>query len=222
MKCRNEELTTRLQEVMEHRNYFEKKVVEEGVDKMTKKVPAEKFIRYLETKLQSEDSLIDKLKMKTNSIKNHLNRLHQQLVQKEELGEVIHAVDFEQLKIENQECQERLDEKVSYLVNVKRIHGKCGTILNFSKKKLQEQLNRLTQLHKNVQMKEEMVRHLLQEEEIISREVEVALKNVNRITDLMKSYTVPGVIEYIQKKADLHSLKKNIKVRRIMDYVKFS
>lgn len=212
MKCKNEELTIRLQEVMEMRNYFEKKIVEEGVDKMTKKVPAEKFIRYLETKLQAEDSAIDKLRMKTNSIKNHLNRLHQQLIQKEELGEVLHAVDFEQLKIENQECQERLDEKIGHLVNVKRINGRCGTILNFSKKKLQEQMNRLSQLHHNVQVKEGMIKDLLMDEEKINHEVEVALKNVNKITDLMKSYTVPGVIEYIHKKAELHSLKKNVKV----------
>lgn len=212
MKCKNEELTIRLQEVMEMRNYFEKKIVEEGVDKMTKKVPAEKFIRYLETKLQAEDSAIDKLRMKTNSIKNHLNRLHQQLIQKEELGEVLHAVDFEQLKIENQECQERLDEKIGHLVNVKRINGRCGTILNFSKKKLQEQMNRLSQLHHNVEVKEGMIKDLLIDEEKINHEVEVALKNVNKITDLMKSYTVPGVIEYIHKKAELHSLKKNVKV----------
>lgn len=58
----------------------------DGADPLLGKVPGEKFIRYLEMKLMAEDSQIDKLRMKTASIKAQLKRILTQLTQKEELG----------------------------------------------------------------------------------------------------------------------------------------
>lgn len=75
-----------------------------------------------------------------------------------------------------------------------------------------EQVNQLSKLHDNVEIKEKMIKQLLQDEVKVNHEVEMANRDVDQITDLMKSFTVPDVIEYINQKAQLHDMKKNVKV----------
>ena len=50
--------------------------------------------------------------------------------QKEEMGEVLHEVDFNQLKIENQQYLEKIDEKNQDLLRLKLMDGNVQQILN--------------------------------------------------------------------------------------------
>ena len=47
-------------------------------------------------------------------------RLEQTVKQKEELAEGLHLIDFEQLKIENQALQEKIEERNEELLKLKR------------------------------------------------------------------------------------------------------
>ncbi|KAK6623757.1 hypothetical protein RUM43_009610 [Polyplax serrata] len=212
LRCRNEEMKERLQEIKEAQINFEQKLMIEGLDPITGKLPGEKFIRYQEVRLKAEEIEIDRIRIKTGSLKSHLKKVKQQLAQKEELGEILHAVDFEQLQIENRECQERLEEKVDHLVEVKTLNGKYGNLLNTNKKKLQEQVNRLAELQENAVVKEQMIKSLKGDEERVNSEVTAAENSVTKIMALMKSFTVPDVMQYINTKAQLNCLKKEIKV----------
>lgn len=125
---------------------------------------------------------------------------------------MLHAVDFEQLQIENKDCQERLEEKLSHLIDVKTINGRFGVVLNSNKKKLQELMDRLSELQANTVVKEKMIKELKAEEEKVNSEVKTAVNAVKKIVSLMKSYTVSDVMDYILKKAELYDLKKDMKV----------
>jgi len=50
--------------------------------------------------------------------------------QKEEMGEVLHEVDFNQLKIENQQYIEKIDERNQDLLRLKLMAGNTLQILN--------------------------------------------------------------------------------------------
>lgn len=124
----------------------------------------------------------------------------------------MHAVDFEQLQIENRECQNRLEEMTSHLLQVKTINVKFSILLNTNKKKLQEQMNRLAELQENAVIKEQVIKGLRADEERVNLEVQGAENSVTKILNLMKTYTVPDLMDYIHKKAQLNNLKKEIKV----------
>ena len=51
-------------------------------------------------------------------------------LQKEEMGEVLHEVDFNQLKIENQQYLEKIDEKNQDLLRLKLMSTIVQQILN--------------------------------------------------------------------------------------------
>ena len=53
--------------------------------------------------------------------------------QKEEMGEVLHEVDFNQLKIENQQYIEKIDERNQDLLRLKLMCGNTLQVLNLYK-----------------------------------------------------------------------------------------
>ena len=55
------------------------------------------------------------------------------LKQKEEAGEVRHEVDFEQLKIENKQYNEKFEDKNQELLNLKLSAGNALQVLNIYK-----------------------------------------------------------------------------------------
>ena len=51
--------------------------------------------------------------------------MEQQLHQKEDMGEVLQVVDFDQLKIENQQYLDRIEERNTELLRLKATTGKA-------------------------------------------------------------------------------------------------
>merc|ERR1719350_1076301 len=107
-----------------------------AVNQRTNRVIAERVTRYFEDKLRSRDTLIEKLRLKNSTLKVQKRKLMLQLKQKEEMGEVLHEVDFNQLKIENQQYLEKIDEKNQDLLRLKLMTTNVQQILNTYKKKL--------------------------------------------------------------------------------------
>jgi len=54
-----------------------------------------------------------------------VRKVEQQLHQKEDMGEVLHVVDFDQLKIENQQYLDRIEERNTELLRLKATTGKA-------------------------------------------------------------------------------------------------
>ena len=54
-----------------------------------------------------------------------VKKMEQQLHQKEDMGEVLHVVDFDQLKIENQQYLDRIEERNTELLRLKATTGKA-------------------------------------------------------------------------------------------------
>ena len=81
----------------------------------------------------TQDALREKLWLKNSSLRVRRNKLFTQLKHKEEAGEVRHEVDFEQLKIENKQFNERFEDKNQELLNLKVSAGNALQVLNVYK-----------------------------------------------------------------------------------------
>ena len=73
----------------------------------------------MEEKLRTKDTLIEKLRLKNSTTKAQISKLEQQLAHKEEMGEVLHLGDFDQLKIENPQYMEKIEERNNELLRLK-------------------------------------------------------------------------------------------------------
>ena len=80
--------------------------------------------RFMEDRLRAKDNFIEKLELKNHSLQTQRWKLSQRVAQKEQMSDMLSAVDFDQLKIENQQYLERIEEKNTELMQVKLTTGR--------------------------------------------------------------------------------------------------
>merc|ERR1712194_6687 len=108
------QLEAKRQKAIECRDSFQefKRLIARNAEyaRTGKKIP-EKIIQEVEEFELGKDAEVEEVRGSNISLKNRLAKLEQQLRKKDELAENLHVIDFEQLKIENQTLNEKIEER---------------------------------------------------------------------------------------------------------------
>lgn len=208
-KASLEELDMWLAETKKGMYEFERDVCKGAVisDKSCE-ISAEKVIRFYEDKLKSRDTLIEKLRLKNTTMRVVKKKLAIQLKQKEEMGEVLHEVDFSQLKIENQQYLEKIDEKNQELLRLKLMAGNTLQVLNRYKKKLHVLTLAAEQIKTDIASKNAMLLRFESEAVQADEEHIAAQKRNMLLRKRISDYQVPDVQQYVVMKDELVDLRK--------------
>jgi hypothetical protein len=117
-----------------------------------KKIP-EKIIQEVEEFELDKDAEVEEVRGSNISLKNRLAKLEQALRKKDELAENLHVIDFEQLKIENQTLNEKIEERNEELHKLRKKTIVTVQIITHMREKVQfvaqeyaELRNKLAQL----------------------------------------------------------------------------
>jgi hypothetical protein len=188
------------------------KTKDASIDKRTHKLIGEKLERYFNERLKARESLINKLRDRSSGLKRQITRLESQLKQKEEMGETLHEVDFNQLKIENKQYLDKIDEKNIELIVLKRQVGKATQSLNRYKDDLQKQLKDLIDIQQRIDKQKNLYIHA--ENEMVDANYEQlrAAKVHYHLAEQTENYQVPEVLDYVKKKALLYNLERDCEV----------
>jgi hypothetical protein len=204
VKACMEEAELRIQETRRDMYEFHRDIAND------KKIFAEKILRYLKDREKLKETYITKLKLKTTALKTQINKYEHQLKQREDMGEVLHAIDFDQLKIENQQFNERIDQKNKELVKLKLTTGSTVQTMNA----LTEKLNKLNSdqvwLRKEIKQREDHLRKLNEDIRMVEGEKVSAEKRNTQLRLQHEAVKVPKVEDYIQQKAEMYELEKAV------------
>ncbi|KAI4893377.1 hypothetical protein NFI96_022499, partial [Prochilodus magdalenae] len=210
-KATIEEADIRLTEVRKASYEFDRDIAKTLQEKKGVMMAAEKVSRYIEARNKSRDTLIEKLHLKNAALRVHKRKLQLQLRQKEEMGEALHEVDFQQLKIENSQYLELIDERNQDLLRLKLQTGNTLQVLNSYKKKLQSLTLESKSLSSDIASRKEMIVKIEKETQQAEEERAKA-EAVNRKLRVQLAETrVPHVLEYITTKASHTQLEQNVK-----------
>lgn len=136
LRAQMEECDLRIAEIKKEAYEFKRDIVVGAENFRTGKTAAEKVVRYIEDKQRAKVAAIEKLRLKNQTLKAQIQKIEQQLQLKEEMGEVLHVIDFDQLKIENQQYLEKIEERNSELLRLKLTTGNTVQTLNTLKRRL--------------------------------------------------------------------------------------
>ncbi|PRP74071.1 hypothetical protein PROFUN_08695 [Planoprotostelium fungivorum] len=204
LRSLREETEIRIAEMRKEAYEFRRDIVAGAVNPRTKKIIAERVIRYFEDKIKTKDNLIEKLKLKNLTLKNQCTKIEGQLQHKEDMGEVFLPIDFDQLKIENQQYLEKIEERNAELLNLKVTAGHTLRVLSNYKKKLHNLGVEQNKLGQEIRVKEENLGRVVVEQE--------AAENRNeKLKQQLEEYRVPAVLEYVGINAELNTIEKKIK-----------
>lgn len=183
-----------------------------SVDKRTNKLIGEKIDRYFHERLKGRESLINKLRDRSSGLKRQIVRLEAQLRQKEEMGETLHEVDFNQLKIENKQYLDKIDEKNIELILLKRQVGRVTQSLNRRKDELQRELKTLIDIEQRIDKQQSTYEHAEQEMFSANHDQVKVAKLHHHLAEQTENYQVPEVLDYVKKKALLYNLERDCEV----------
>ncbi|XP_057349537.1 coiled-coil domain-containing protein 113 isoform X3 [Manis pentadactyla] len=144
-----EEAEMRWTEVQGAVQEFKKDILKTISKKKGSILATEKVMKYIEDMNRQRDNMKDKLRLKNVSLKVQRKKMLLQLRQKEEVGEALHEVDFQQLQIENAQFLDTIEARNQELIRLKLVSGNTLQVLNTYKdqakaealnKKLRKQL----------------------------------------------------------------------------------
>mmetsp|Transcript_24892 Transcript_24892/g.81496 ORF Transcript_24892/g.81496 Transcript_24892/m.81496 type:complete len:330 (-) Transcript_24892:1166-2155(-) len=208
LRARLEETDLRIAEIKKDTYEFKRDIVVGAENFRSGKTVAEKMLRYMEQTALGKDSMIEKLRLKNATLKAQIQKLEQQLQQKEEMGEVLHAIDFDQLKIENQQFLEKIEERNNELLRLKLTTGKTVQVLNQLKKRLGQLTQEGAWLRRETAERTEQVAKFeldiarVEEEKLAAEKTNKALRAEQDDSDK------PQVLEYIKLKAEVAELER--------------
>ncbi|KAJ3043003.1 hypothetical protein HDV00_005909 [Rhizophlyctis rosea] len=210
-KAEMEEVEIRMDEIKKAGYEFRRDIVGSAINLRTGKIIAERVLRYFEDKIRAKDAIIEKIRLKNATLKVQKNKLHLQLKQKEEMGEVLHAIDFDQLQIENKQYLAKIEERNAELLKLKMTAGNTVQILNYYKKKLQTLSTQSQTLRTEIAQRRDQLTKLTVESDVVSGEQVKAQQLHDKLVSQMEEYRVPLVMDYVGVKAQEHELARKVR-----------
>lgn len=197
-----EEAQTRIKEVKMEMAYFKREVAAE------RDVSADKILKYFADRPATKENYIRKLKEKCTSLHQSIAKLQTQLRSREDQGDQFQTIDFDQLKIENHQFNERIDQKNAELVDLKGTTTRTVQELNKLTDRLNQLLSDQIDFKKQLKSRQEHVEKVSAEIEVVRKEAAVAQKKSVALKLQNEAVKVPKVEDYIAQKAEMYELEK--------------
>ena len=118
-------------------NSFKYEVARSAENSRTGKPIPERIIGEKMKQEEKKELELERARLKNIHLRYQLRRLEQELKAKEELSEGLHLIDFEQLKIENQSLNEKIEERNEELLKLRKKTTTTVQVLTHLKEKLQ-------------------------------------------------------------------------------------
>lgn len=207
-----EETEIRIGELKRDAYEFKRDVVVGAENARTGKIVAERVTRYFEDKIHAKDAVIEKLRLKNAALKSQICKIEAQLSQKEEIGDVLHYIDFHQLQIENKQYVAKIEDRNDELLTVKLSTGKTLQALNELKRRLGEKMSESEWLRNQVEEKNAQKLKLESENKRVSKDVKLEKRQRNRLRQqIEEAAEMPLVEDYINQKREMYNLEAGLK-----------
>uniref|UniRef100_A0A7S0N630 CCDC113/CCDC96 coiled-coil domain-containing protein n=1 Tax=Pyramimonas obovata TaxID=1411642 RepID=A0A7S0N630_9CHLO len=137
MQARLEERMTRANDIRNAFHTFKLEVARSSENSRTGKPIPERIIQERMGQELKKEQEVERVRLKNITLRNQMKKLEAHLKAKEELAEGLHLIDFEQLKIENQSLNEKIEERNEELLKLRKKTTTTVQVLTHLKEKLQ-------------------------------------------------------------------------------------
>lgn len=207
-----EETEIRIGEMKRDAYEFKRDVVVGAEHARTGKIMSERVSRYFEDKLRMVDAVIEKLRLKNSTLKGQIAKVELQLSQKEEVGDVLHYIDFHQLQIENKQYVAKIEERNDELMNVKLSAGKTIQAINEYKRRLNEKMEEELWLKNELKDKNQQLIRLQSDTQNVQKELKKEKRTRNQLRQAVEEASeMPNLEDYILQKKEMYELEAVLK-----------
>jgi len=191
---------------------FQREILIGGENSRTRKIEAEKIVKYREEKLRQKDAMIEKYKAKKATLESQIIKAENAIKKKEEMGDDLKFIDFHQLQIENKKYVKEIEEKNTKLLNLKTSTGQIVTKLTNERKRLNREIDLGDQYRNEIKEKIENIEKLKKEIEKVEKEKKTEYETNKRLEaqkEQMKD--IPQIMGYVQQKLEHQNVSYQVK-----------
>ncbi len=163
---------------------------------------AERVIKYYEDQRAKHSQVAEKLRFRIATLKSALAKAEATKRQKEEVGDVLHYIDFHQLQIENKQYLAKIEEKNAELLRLKLTTGLTVQTLNSLKARLVQHSKEISRLRGEIRTRSQLLARLRSDTAAVSGQVtasHAAEASLARVTQDLED--MPTTLDYIGLKA---------------------
>lgn len=124
--------------------------------------------------------------------------------------QVLNVIDFDQLKIENKQFLEKIEERNNELITLKLTTGNTVQVLNTLKKRLQKLTSESEWLQSEIVQRMDLKMKVEEDIERVVEEAKALTRANQRAKREQQTSDMPHVIEYVKQKLELDTLTKNV------------
>jgi hypothetical protein len=207
-----EETDMRISELRKEAHEFKRDIVVGAENFRTGATMAEKVLKYMEDKLRQKDVYVEKMQLKNASTRTAISKLEAQLKQKEEMGDVLHFIDFHQLQIENKQYVMKIEKRNQELMKLKVSTGNIVQVLNNKKKELHGLLEQSQWLTSEITSRKEQLRRVKEENRRVADKTDSRRRFIAKLkNEAEESSETPQVVDYVKQKAEMYELETELK-----------
>ncbi|XP_056137449.1 coiled-coil domain-containing protein 113 isoform X2 [Lampris incognitus] len=206
-----EEADIRRAEMKKAKCEFEHDIIEPLRDRNWAMVASEKVLHYTVDKMKAKDTKVERLSLKNQGLKEHARKLQLQLKQRKDMEETLNEVEYQQLKVKNDQCQEQIDRCYNELLQLKQLAGNAQQVLNSYKKRLTDLTCETKQLNSDTDKMEETLVKIEDETKQVEEEHSTAEDLHQKLCSQLAEYHICDVLEYVKTKEKHKKLQCSFK-----------
>jgi chromosome segregation ATPase len=211
VRARLVQIGVREKEIDKEMLIFQRDVLEGERDQRSGQINGDDLLKWYDHMIKDKDAKIGKLRLKRDSMKSQIARTHARLQQKQELGEKLQQVDYDQLQINNEGFQQEITELSKKLADFQKMSSSVVSKLNAARTKLAAEEKVVRVIEQGIKQKRAAIGKYEKETEAVDDDHKKLLVNNEDITTKKSEFRVPEVADYIEKKAKVYELAKVIR-----------
>jgi hypothetical protein len=155
------------------------------------------FIKWCEDQLRKKENDAEKLHAKNSTLNSQIDKLQKDISEKEETGGSLNMIDLDQMKIENQQTLEKIEERNRELLKLKLTSGNIVHTLNITKKMMSVMVEESQQLNKMLQEKNAQKEFFQHEVERIELEKDASKLQITKMKKAIDESCMPEVRSFL-------------------------
>lgn len=164
--------------------------------------------KFFEDHAKQQETHTERLRAKAKTLRATLSKQDQHHRSRGELGDALQAIDFDQLKIENQQFLERIEEKNAELVKLKVSTGLTVHEMNLTNESLVHVTADQQWLKKEIAAREAHLGRIQSESSTVESERSQASRTHRALVQQHSSVRVPKVSAYLAVKVEQDALER--------------
>ncbi|XP_063898246.1 coiled-coil domain-containing protein 113-like [Helicoverpa armigera] len=211
LKAQLEETQLRTVDIEASTVDFNKVVVKDSWDPITLRIPAEAWLKFMADWQKATDKQIGRLRLRTSTLNIQYRKYKEEAETKRDLSQNLTPVDFDKIKIENEECMKILENKNLQLDELKTMTGDANLNLTIHKKIMQFMNTYLGKVEKLKARREQQTVQLEKETNLIQIQAKILKQKLKEIRKMRMAYHIPNTSDYVDVKEKTAELNYAIK-----------